>query len=568
MWLRCFFASRRATERRPTAAARTGPGVLAAALLLALGCARSPERPPDAPRLVLLLVSDQFRADYMERFEPLFEAGLARLAAEGRLYTEARHSHALTQTAPGHATLATGANPRRHGIVANRWYDRREREWRPAVDHPEADDPSPRQMLASTLGDWMRRADSRSRAYAAGGKDRSAIFLSGHDANGAFWYSTWSGELETSDYFFADDPQFLEEFNDRRWMDEQLGRPWEPLPVSQEMLERLGISDFDLQPLAGEFPRPFGGASSAPTISFYSDLYSSPWSDDLVGRFGEHLIVSQALGADEHPDYLGLAFSAVDLVGHDYGPDSRELLDTVLRLDRTLGRLFDTVERTVGMEHTLVVFSGDHGVSPVPELRRQRGLPGSRVTAAEAACVQSLERRLDDELGEARWLGPGPFIDRQTAAEAGVALEEVERIAKRSGEACPGVEEVWTRSELVGEPEAAEGYLRLARASFHPERSPDLLIRYREFFLNTRNAAATHGSPYDYDTRVPLVFLGAGVVPGVVRQPATTADVAPTLAARLGVTTPKSLDGRALDLSAPAEAAPPLRSEPPPPALP
>ena len=226
------------------------------------------------------------------------------------------------------------------------------------------------------------------------------------------------------------------------------------MPVDAAALEEVAIERVDLGPLAATFPHPFGGLQPAADPTFYAALTVSPWLDVYLARFAEHLIETQGLGGDAIPDVLALGFSSLDLVGHQYGPNSREALDTVLRLDRTLGELLDFVDRRVGLDRVVVGLSGDHGVPPLPEFRERHGLPGTRAGAEEIVCLQQVGEQLAARFGEGPWLLPGPFLNTDRLERAGLAYATVERAAADLLGACPSV------GAGVDAQRAARGYIR------------------------------------------------------------------------------------------------------------
>ena len=230
-----------------------------------------------------------------------------------------------------------------------------------------------------------------------------------------------------------------------------------------------------------------------------------------------------------------MSYSALDYAGHNFGPDSPEVLDVLLRLDLQLGRLLDLIDERIGLDEVVVALTSDHGVAPMPELGRSGG---ARLSADGVICFQQVNGRLAERFGEARWLFNGPFLNDEALAEHGVERAELEEEAVRLIEACPGVGRVWRRGELG---EDAESAARLAANSFHAERSPDLMIEFEPFFQPTRSAA-THGSPHRYDTHVPLVLLGSDLEPLRDDAPAATVDLAPTLAGLAGLP-PPDVDG-------------------------
>lgn len=516
--------------------------------------------PPDAPRLVLFLVVDMGAPAQLARHRPLFTGGLARLMDESASFTDAHHLHADTDTSAGHATLATGRHPSGHGIVSNWWLD-------PGTGAPvysvEDDEgvTSPRRLLVETLGDWLGRVPD-ARVFAASVKDRSAVLLGGHHPEGAFWYDRETGRFTTSTYYTGhhpdagfipgEAPAWVDRFHREHPPAERFGTAWEPLPEVAAAADELGVASLDFG-AAGEwyaFPHVPGGMTAVPGEGFYADLYGTPFTDLYLARFAEALLAEEELGADAVTDLLALSFSAPDSVGHRYGPDSLEYADVLVRLDRALGELLEEVDRRVGLERTLVVVSADHGVASAPEIDAARGGPGRRAGAAEALCVQGLEAALARRFGSpgplpgTRWLRPGPFFEAAALEARGIERAEAEAAARKYLEACPGVARVWTRSELAVPPLPDDPTAVLFAHSFHPERSPDFVLQLEEGLLPASPmTAASHGSPYPHDTHVPWLVRGAGIAAREIPGRVGTVDVAPTVAALIGLPVPGGLDG-------------------------
>ena len=504
--------------------------------------------PADAPRLVLFLAVDQGSVEAIERYRPLLAGGLARLYDEGVVFADAHHSHATTETAPGHATLATGRHPSGHGIVANAWYDPELGEGVYSFGDPELGR-SPRNLLASTLGDWLKDAAPEAVVVSLSGKDRSALAFAGKRGDGAYWYDRGSGTFVTSDHYRRDLPAWLEAFHGTDPADRWFGSLWEPLPEVAEAAERLGTASVEAGALTPvlTFPHPLGGVSTEPDQEYYSDLYRTPFVDRLVAEAALAAVDGEAMGTDGLPDLLALSFSALDTVGHPYGPDSPEYLDTLVRLDRTLGDLFDGIDRRVGLDRVVVSLSSDHGVLAVPEVMAARGEEARRLGPRDVLCIQRVGEELDRRFGEAAWLlgwGGEYFVSEGALVEHGVAHTEVEASAGDLLAACPGIARVWTATELAaGNASGPQGELYLH--AFHPERSPDLLLQFEERMLPHAfaDAAASHGSPYAYDTHVPWIVLAPGRSSATVAERVETVDVAPTVAELAGLAVPESVDG-------------------------
>jgi hypothetical protein len=256
--------------------------VVAALLLLPLACRRPEPEPTGGPRLVLFLVVDQLAYDELERLQPRLTGGLARLLDEGVSFAAAEHRHALTNTAPGHATLATGLDPRHHGIVNNGWFDRRAGQ-RVYSAADEKGEPSPARLLAPTLGGWLKAVSRRSKVFAASGKDRAALLTAGREADGAFWYERDSGRFVGSAYYPRPSPPWLEELNERALPEARFGEAWEPLAETLAASAELGAEPLDLGAFGDTFPHPLGGLDATPDDDFFYDFFTSPYGDAYLG---------------------------------------------------------------------------------------------------------------------------------------------------------------------------------------------------------------------------------------------------------------------------------------------
>lgn len=519
-------------------------GILLSSLGLA-SCAVPSEPPPEGtPRLVLLVVVDQMRYDYLERLDPLLTGGLRRLLDEGLSFTDAHHDHATTNTAPGHATLLTGLHPGHSGIVSNSWVDRDTGEWVYCVGD-ERYETSPAQMLHPALGDWLQDRYPDARVISIGGKDRSAVLMGGWDPDGAFWYDRATGGMATSDYYRQ--PDWVEDFNERDLAGEWFGRLWQPLPVDEEAALAAGFEDFDEGPFGRWFPHATGRASLAADGGFYGAFYVTPFLDQVVGAFARRALDEEELGRDEVPDLLAVSFSALDTVGHDYGPNSPEVLDVLLRLDKVLGELIETAEAMVGEENLLISLSSDHGVVPLPEVQQLHGLPGKRLGTEDIRCIQQAGRELQDRFEVPLWIEFSQTLDLGVVEEEGIDLPEVLREAETLLRRCPMVVDVWTATELEAPaPADLSEVERRYRNSYHPQRSPHLQVQLGEYDLGITGRDTTHGSVYSYDSHVPLILRRPGGSFGRIAEPVRTVDLAPTLARLLAVPIPEGLDGVSL----------------------
>ena len=520
-------------------------------------------KPAESVRLVLLLVIDQARAEYLERLRPIFKRGMKRLLDEGMQFTDAHQDHAQTSTGPGHASLATGLYPSRSGIVGNSWFDRqRDRQMYCVGDEaspllPISVEPSdvslarsssgrsPRNLLGTALPDWLKQANPRSKAFGVSRKDRSAILMGGKQADAAFWYDGENGDLITSRYYLDQYPRWMRNFLDRNIPDSYFGHTWTARPVDAKTLKLLAIEEVDEGRFKQGFPYPLGGASLRPNSRFYGDFGSSPYFEDYLLAFVRDLIEGEELGQDDGVDYLGIGFSVMDSVGHRYGPNSREVLDAWIRLDEGLGELFDYLDEKVGMGRVLISLSADHGVLTLPEYLVMKQQPGGRGEASDVACFQSAMRRFEEKFGGDAWWTSHLYLNYSTLGRRNLLRQNVEGEIAALLESCSIVEKVWTRTQVESAATSQDPFLRLFSRSFHPERSGDLFLQVKKYhLLASRGRGTSHGSPYDYDTHVPLLLRVPGMSAKKIPEPRVrTVDLAPTLASLLGISAPAELDG-------------------------
>ncbi len=519
-------------------------------LLIALAPSHSAQ---PAPRLILFIVVDQMRADYLERFRDQFTGGLKLLLEKGAVFTNAHYHQLPTVTAPGHATLITGRNARSTGIVGNAWYDRIRRRTIQALqdDHHEQHSgsgaASPENLNGHTLGDVLKAKHPNSKVVSISVKDRSAILLGGKHADQVYWYDAENGSVTSSSYYFRRLPDWVERFNKNRPAGAYFGRRWEKL-LDDDAYRRSGEDSFAHEADGKQTSFPHTIAFSArPDAAFYRALAATPFSDELTLAFAREALLNLALGRDGSPDLLAISLSATDSIGHLYGPFSHEIHDQILRLDRMLGEFLSFVEKQVGLGHCLVVLSSDHGVMPLPEWLERRGIEAGRINIkqVEARVRAALRARAGSENLMARFDGLTFYFDPQELSRSRLRLAELVQVVIDVLKAEKGIAEVHSRIDLLsGEPPGSR-YGRLSANGFHAERSPDLFIVPKEnYIFSNGTTGTTHGSPYPYDTHVPMIIFGPTVAAGSYSAPASTEDLAPTLASILGLALPEAT-GRA-----------------------
>jgi len=525
-----------------------------------------------APRLVLQITVDQLRGDLPGRYaDRLAEGGLRYLMEKGTWYMDAHYRHANTETAVGHATLATGADPSRHGIVANDWinqetgafvYNTEDERHHIIGREPKAHEGvSPRNLLASTFSDELVvHNGGRSRAFSVSVKDRGAILPGGHVGK-AFWFSKSSGQFVTSTYYYDDYPSWVKQWNAAKPADAFKGKSWELLKdrstyVHGQMDDRP--YEADLKPLGRVFPHSLGGDSKY----FYLLLTLTPIGDRLTLDFAKALVENEKLGRNDTgaPDYLQISFSSTDYIGHLFGPSSLETEDNILRLDRTLAELFQFIDKKVGLDHTLIVLSGDHGAPEAPEYMAALGLSTGRFAfdwfKTEGPLTKALQKRFGRDDLISGHSHPYLYLNIDAITSAGLDVADVERFVANELMKIPGIAYALTRSDLLAGRITESPIQNQIRRSFHPIRSGNIhMVPEQYWFLHSTeeaekmgigSIAAIHGSPWAYDTYVPIFFAGSGVPAQVIGRRVAPTDIAATLAAYLGVKPPSGSVGTVL----------------------
>jgi predicted AlkP superfamily pyrophosphatase or phosphodiesterase len=524
--------------------------------LVALPAAQPAQTPAARDlRLVLLIAVDQFRYDYLTRFRGDYTDGLKRLLTEGAVFTDASLEHYPTVTAVGHATMLTGATPSVSGIIGNDWFDRTTRASVTSVSDPTVSQlggsgtsgASPRRLLVSTVGDEIKMssrapkgAPNAPRVIGMSLKDRSAILPAGHSADASYWWDTKSGNFVTSTYYVKELPPWVKAFNDQKTPDTFAGRAWTLIAKPAAPVKQLPPDR---------------------TAALYDGIYASPFGNELLESFADAALTAEQLGQRGVTDLLSVSFSSNDSVGHSLGPDSPEVRDIAIKTDRAIGRLLSRVDRLVGLQHVLVALTADHGVAPVPEVARQMGLNAGRMTSNEL--FGPIQQALEAKYGPGKWVastaGSSPYLDYDLIAKVKADPAEVRQTAAAAAMAVPHVARVYTRDQLQrGEVSNDRVGQRVLRG-FNPQRSGDLEILLEPYWMR-QATGTTHGTPYNYDSHIPLILMGSRIKPGEYSDHVALNDLAPTLATIAGVEIPGGSSGRVLtEALRPAAAAAPAR---------
>ncbi len=533
-------------------------------LLLALTCpgragAQAPATPVSTtprPSLVVIVVVDQMRADYLAAMQDRWSDGLARLTRDGAVMEQTFYPYLQTVTCAGHATVGTGAFPSTHGIIANAW-------WRGTRSAPCTEDPavspvayepggdrdghSAVQLLVPTLGDRLRAHDPDSRVVTLSTKPRSAIMLAGKGGL-VTWLderNVWATSTAYVDGRYSPVSRYLAEHPRSALRGEVWSRTADRTTYTGE---DGAIGETPPRGWTTTFPHPLSGAPGTAEREFNALWENSPYSDEALAGLTATLVRDLRLGKNGHTDYLGVSFAALDYVGHKFGPDSHEVQDTLLRLDRTLGQLLRVLDEAVGPGGYVLGLTADHGVAPIPESRALAGLEGGRVE--KRAVLDTVTSALTPALG------PGRHAVRMDGAQVYLSAEAQARVAANPAllepamtavAAITGVDRVLPAAGLDRQRESSDPVVRAAALSHVTGRSGQLVVITKPYYIasDPNPDATTHGTHQAYDQHVPMIFFGAGVKAGRYRDAASPADLAPTLADRIGLPMPGT-DGRPL----------------------
>ncbi len=536
-----------------------GPGAPFDSRVTALAQGRQPEvqAPPavrTGPRLVVLISVDQMRGDYIDRFQHQWSKGLKRLVAEGAWFRQADYPYYNTVTCAGHASISTGTAPAVHGMVLNQWWERDNSRLVSCTDDDDVQlvtygipvkgvGHSARNLMTTTLADEMRLQDSTApRVVSISLKARSAINLGGHRPDAVIWLDEANGEWVTSTAFAKQTAPYFAGYIDKHPLKNEMGRPWDrSLPKDRYLYDGSTQGRQKTALVTKDFPHIVKGDGTEVGGAFTDAWESSPYSDAYLAGLAGAALDGLKLGRGAGTDYLGISFSALDKVGHDFGQDSHEVQDVMIRLDREIGALLDKLDRDVGKGNYLVGLSSDHGVAPVPERVKAQGFDAGRINTV------AVGRAIDDVL--ARELGPGSYRTRviyndiyfndgvypKLTRNAKAMTAVLDTVRKTQG-----VWRVYRKEELS----MIDPLTRPSALSHYDGRSGDIKMLGRSYWI-TSSSTSTHGTGHRYDTRVPVILFGQGIRKGEYLQPAAPIDLAPTLAFLTGITLPEAM-GRVL----------------------
>jgi predicted AlkP superfamily pyrophosphatase or phosphodiesterase len=515
-------------------------------------------KPPSSnPRLILILIIDQMRFDYLTRFEPLYQGGLRWLLAHGAVFSNARYRQASTETGPGHAALLTGRHGSHSGIVANNWYDSFLKTEMNVVDDPvqtavggNGRGASPANLIGFTIGDALKKASPKSQVVTISLKDRSAVLMGGKRGDAAYWYDPKTGKFVSSTYYMDHLPDWVEKWNTPPYPDQFAGKKWERLRADLSLYAKYAGPDA----VEGEFDRirttfPHVISEKPPDPKYYQEFPRTPFADEMTVSLAMKAMKAYELGTNQATDVFAVGFSATDIIGHTYGPDSQEIMDQMLRLDQNLQTLFEVIDKGPGLSNTLMILSADHGVMPLVENLKARGIDAKRVPPSELeqAVTKALSIKFSDASGLVEYDSPHFYLRNDEIIKRNLHRKDVEETVVNAVRESGFAAAVYTHADMQREPPSGDPYFLLVRNIFFEPRSPDIFVVLKEYiYMDDYVGGTGHGTLYDYDRHVPIVFAGPGIRAARYDQACGPEDIVPTLAVLLKLSFPKEDDARIL----------------------
>jgi predicted AlkP superfamily pyrophosphatase or phosphodiesterase len=519
---------------------------------------------PAQPKLVLVMVVDGLPNEQLQRYRDQFgQGGFRRLLDQGASFSNAHQAHGITVTAIGHSAVLTGAYPYVHGIIGNNWIDPVTRKSVYCTEDTNytyigeetksSDGTSPNRLKVDTLGDQLRYATgNRSKVVAVSGKDRGAILLAGKTGT-AYMYMDKTGDFASSTFYMKQHPDWVKQYQAGKPQDRYYGKSWTALLPEAAY---AGDASEDLNaPKPGthnRLPYTYYSESGEIDAGYYNNLKTGPFLDQLTIDFARAAVEGENLGRNPAgvPDLLGVSLSAHDYVNHAFGPESKLSHDHLQRLDRMLADFFNYLDKRIGMDNVVVVLTADHGFPNTPEFSQTQHIDAQRIDGDKM--MTALGKHLSDKFGVAKllsaWSLPNIHLDYEQIDRSGLKREEVENAAARFLLKQNGIVEAYTRTQLESGAANTTRIATLMRRAWNREASGDLMVVTKPYwYFGTGISGTSHGSPYAYDTNVPLLIMGKRwIKPGYYGQYAEVVDIAPTLANLLHVRPPSGAEGRVL----------------------
>lgn len=510
------------------------------------------------PKLVVGIVVDQMRYDFLYRYWDKYgNDGFKKLVQKGFSFENANYSYVPTYTAPGHASIYTGGVPAVNGIVANSWYDRETGKTMYCVEDKsvktvgstsKAGEMSPKNLLSTTITDQLKLAtNKRSKVIAVALKDRGAVLPGGFMADGAYWFDSETGNFITSTFYKESLPGWVSEFNQQKLADKYLNQTWNTLlPLEQYTNSTADDMPYE-EGLPGKKEPTFPYDLSAIRGKDFELLRTTPYGNSLTKAFALKALQSEQLGRGESTDFLSVSFSSTDYIGHDFGPNSVEVEDTYIRLDREIAELLNELERTVGKDNLLVFLTADHGINNVPAYmvaeRVSAGSVNYNVLGDSVKAYMSRTYRAGNLME--KYTNQQVYLNRKLIADNNLNLEQVQQAVADYVSTIDGVARTIT-ADALQRTSWSYGQMQLVENGYNARRSGDVIVQLESNMLQHGPKGTTHGSYSRHDTHVPLVWYGWKVKQGESTTSVNITDIAPTLASWLHIQEPSGCVGKAL----------------------
>jgi predicted AlkP superfamily pyrophosphatase or phosphodiesterase len=527
--------------------------ILAAAFLCVSG--QGAYLPPDKPKLVVGIVVEELKYDQLEKFrDKLGENGIKKLINEGTYFKNAAFDYMLTQSAPGHATISTGAEPSFHGITSDEWYMPLKNELINCTKDAsvnaiggsfESGLHSPVNLLVSTFSDELQMTTNRkSKIFGIGLRESSAIFSAGHAANAAFWFDNTTGTWMSSSYYLTTLPPWVNDFNAMKFSDTYLNSVWSR--------SRPATDYVDCLPDTSSFEEGFNKITYMPydlkklrSKNDYSLLRETPFGNTLTANFAIRLMQNERLGKDDATDFISICFSATDYIAHRFGPSSVEMGDAIMRLDDDIKNILTFLNDSIGKKNVLVYFTAAHGVSEIPTVLEKNRIPSGYFKQNQA--LQLLRSYLNAVYGEGNWVKGYSerqvFLNRTLIEDARLSLDDVQKKVARFLVQFTGVEAAYPYSAFEAN-DFGNGNLKRIINNFSPQRSGDVIVALNPGWVEKNGDDVTnHNSPYEYDSHVPLIWYGWTVNRSTVTRKVNMTDIAATLSTLCKVPYPNACTG-------------------------
>ncbi len=514
--------------------------------------------PPEKPRLIIGIVISQMRYDYIYRYWNKFEEnGFKKLITRGTFCKNTSFNYLLSQEGVGHSTIATGTLPANHGIVSKEWYLNLQDKIEQNVEddkhstiggNSEAGKYSPKNLLCTTYPDELRMSNNlQSKVFGISLDAAPAILSSGHTANMAYWLDTKSGNWVTSTYYADSLPAWVNDFNNKRFPDTYLEREWNTLLPLNEYTESLPDDNKYETGIKGRTVFPYNLPKIVNTKNRktdYSILKSTPFGNSLVKDFAISVIVNENLGKDEYTDIITVSFTATENIGNLFGPNSVEVEDVFLRLDREIAHFLNFIDLNIGKENVLVYLTSDHGVAPIPDYLTDHKIPAGYFN--QNGAISLLKSALDNVYGKGDWIkayhSQQIYLNRILIEDAKIPLNEFQNYTAQFILQFSGVANTVTSTTLQTT-DFTSGIFKKIQNGFNQKRSGDVIINLKAGWIEKGDGLSNHNSSYAYDSRIPLIWYGWKIGRGTVLRAVDIIDIAPTISTFLNITYPNACTG-------------------------